>query len=136
MSRYVVVESSVAVKWFKRDGEQGVDEALQLLHDHRDQTIQLAAPCHLRLEVLNALRHGGLGATELDAAAQTLGDFAIEWAALDTALSREVASVSAELGLTVYDAAFVALAMRLDAELVTSDRALAQAATCRVRLLG
>jgi predicted nucleic acid-binding protein len=48
----------------------------------------------------------------------------------------ETVIIAADERLTLYDAAFVALAAKLNAELVTADARLAQTAACRVRLLG
>jgi len=46
------------------------------------------------------------------------------------------AALAARHNLTLYDAAFAALALALDAELVTTDRQLAASGACRMRLLG
>jgi predicted nucleic acid-binding protein len=130
----VVVDSSVAVKWFVREGELGVEEARRLLDDHLAGSLVLAAPAHLMLEVLNALRYRGLGPSDLQLAAAGLLGARVEWAPVE-ALASRAAAIAVDHGLTVYDAAFVALAESLDAELITADRRLAACTTCRTRLL-
>ena len=131
----MVVDSSVAVKWFVRDGEQGVEEAMALLEDHRARKRVLAAPSHLVLEVLNALRWRGLAAGELGAVARSLLGMRLELVP-SQALAVSAAELSVAHGLTVYDAAFAALALELDSELVTADRRLAESGACRAQLLG
>jgi predicted nucleic acid-binding protein len=51
-------------------------------------------------------------------------------------LAEQAAGISASCGLTMYDAAFVALADVLGVELVTEDRRLAASGACRARGLG
>lgn len=130
----VVVDSSVAVKWFVAEGEAGVAEALGLLDDHMSRRCTLAAPSHLLLEVLNALRSRGLDASEMQTAARGLLGMQLELTPVEQ-LAETAAGLAASLGLTVYDAAFAALANGLDAELVTADRRLANSGACKMRAL-
>jgi predicted nucleic acid-binding protein len=132
----LVVDSSVAVKWFLSDREDHVGSALHLLQAHLDERAFLAAPAHLRLEVLNALLHRGLDAGGLERAAAALEGFRLDWHPIDGVMAGSAARISAECGLTLYDGAFAALALQLDAELVTEDRRLAASGACRTRLLG
>jgi predicted nucleic acid-binding protein len=131
----VVVDSSVVVKWFLRDGESDVEEACRLRDGHLAGDPILAAPSHLMLEVLNALRSRGLDSSDMQLAARWLVGMRLETVPVEV-LAVRAAAISAEHGLTVYDAAFVALAESLDAELVTADRRLAACPACRTRLLG
>ena len=108
----LVVDSSVAVKWFVAEGEAGVAEALGLLDDHMSRRCTLAAPSHLLLEVLNALRSRGLDASEMQTAARGLLGMQLELTPVEQ-LAETAAGLAARLGLTVYDAAFAALANEL-----------------------
>jgi predicted nucleic acid-binding protein len=131
----LVVDSSVAVKWFVAEGEAGVPEALALLDDHLTRRCLLVAPSHLLLEVLNAVRCRGLSESEMRVAARGLLGLQIELVPVEE-LAEKAAGLSASHGLTVYDAAFAALAEMRDAVLVTEDRRLAGSGACRVRGLG
>ena len=131
----LVIDSSVAVKWFLSQDETHVAEALELLADHLNGTRILAAPAHMTLEVLNELKHRGLGERELTAAATHLLDARIEFHAVESHVA-DAAALAVRYDLTLYDAAFAALAVELDAELVTADRRLAVSGACRARLLG
>lgn len=55
----LVVDSSVAVKWFLSEREEHVREAWSLMESHLAGVTRLAAPEHMRLELLNALRSRG-----------------------------------------------------------------------------
>jgi predicted nucleic acid-binding protein len=132
----LVVDSSVAVKWFLPANEALGGGAWALLESHLTDGVRLAAPDCMRIEVLNALRHRGLGAEKVRRAAIALDGLGLEWHTVDAALTVAAVDIAARHGLTLYDAAFVALAVQLDAEMVTADRRLAGCGACRLRLLG
>jgi predicted nucleic acid-binding protein len=131
-----VVDASVAVKWFLSENESHVAEAWALLEAHLIGLNVLCAPAHLRLEVLNAMRSRRLPEAEIPKTADALEGFRLEWHPVDGPLARSAAGIAARHNLTLYDAAFAALALALDAELVTADRRLATSGACRARLLG
>jgi predicted nucleic acid-binding protein len=131
----VVVDSSVAVKWFVSEGESGVAEARALLDGHLRGVRLLCAPSHLVLEVLNALRFRGLDERDLERAGGLILDARLELTPVETLASR-AAVLAATHSLTVYDAAFVALAESLGCDLLTADRRLAACPGCRTRLIG
>jgi predicted nucleic acid-binding protein len=132
----LVVDSSVAFKWFASEREGQVADASALLDAHRAERTVLHAPDHLRLEVLNALRSRGLDAVRITRAAELLEGFRLEWHRIDAKLAAAACALAVSHGLTLYDAAFAALARELDAELITADRRLADSGACRARLLG
>jgi predicted nucleic acid-binding protein len=132
----LVVDSSVAVKWFLSEREPHVDRAWGLLESHLAEHVRLEVPDHLRLEVLNALLHRGVTPDELQSAASVLEGFRLSWHRTGAPLAAGAATIASRHGLTLYDAAFAALAVELDAELVTADRRLAASCACRLRLLG
>ncbi|MBE0418101.1 MAG: type II toxin-antitoxin system VapC family toxin [Coriobacteriia bacterium] len=135
-SATLVVDSSVALKWFKPDAEAFVPEALDLLAAHRSEAVVLAAPVNLRLEVLNALWSHRLDTPQLREVVAALEGFGLAWFEADVTLLDSAAEISVAHSLTIYDALFAALALRLDAELVTADRTLAACRACRTRFLG
>jgi predicted nucleic acid-binding protein len=129
------VDSSVVVKWFLRDGEPNVRDAWELLEGHQAGELLLAAPDHMRLEVLNALWSRDLDEADLLEARRVLDGFSLMLRPLDAELADATVRIARRTGLTMYDSAFAALALLLDAELVTADRRLADAQACQVRLL-
>ena len=131
----VVVDSSVAFKWFARH-EDGSEAAVALLLEHRAGSTTLIAPALLSLEIANALKCSGVGAAGVRHAMHALADADLLIAPLDPSLIGQAAEVAEADGLTIYDALFVALAKRLDAPLVTADRRQASTQQCAVRLLG
>ncbi|MDO8847075.1 MAG: type II toxin-antitoxin system VapC family toxin [Coriobacteriia bacterium] len=134
-ARIVVIDSSVAVKWYKTQDESSVDAARALLEEHRSRLVTLAAPGHFAAEVLNALRYSRLGFDHVESAAGALDDIDLVTVPLTRRLTEPAVALARTHGLTINDALFPALAMLLDAELVTADRMQARVSECRVRLL-
>jgi len=131
----VVIDSSVAFKWFDRT-EPGADIAEELLDAHARDEIALIAPAHLPLEILNIHASRGAPLQRLVEVIQDLANADLLVASLDTDLLLDTARIANAERLTLYDAAFIALAARLDAELVTADRRQASTTACEVRLIG
>lgn len=131
----VVIDSSVAFKWFDAS-EHGSDPAVALLRKHkRDETV-LLAPAHLHLEVINTLVSRKVMLDEIELAIGFLADADLLIAPVDDALLVDAARIAHSERIALYDAAFIALAARLDAELVTADRRQAETRSCRVRFIG
>ena len=130
----IVIDTSVAFKWFDRT-EHGADAAEALLRAHQADDVALIAPAHLPLEIVNALACRRVALSDLEAAIALIGAADLLIAPLDDALLIEAARIAHTERIALYDAAFVALAAALDAELVTADRRQATTRSCRVRLL-
>lgn len=130
----LVVDASVAFKWFATD-EPGADAAARLLTEHADERVALMTPEHLLIEITHALGRRQAG-NHLSTAIDALFDFDLTVIPLDRDLLREAAVISTEERIALYDAVYVALAARFDAELVTADARQAATRSCRVRLIG
>jgi predicted nucleic acid-binding protein len=129
----IVVDASVLAPALADDGIDGDRARVRLAAE------RLLAPELVDVEVVSVWRRAGR-AGRLDArrARQALADLAalpLERASHSLLMSRiwELRNV-----LTTYDAAYVALAERLDATLLTADRALSRAPRvgCEVEVLG
>ena len=127
----LVVDASVIIDLLSDPGGLGHSLAARLEgHD-------LHAPEYLAVEVANVLRKlrnsGLLSDGEASVALQGLWNLPIQWWAFEVLSPR-----AWQLGhtLTAYDAAYVALAERIDAPLVTGDRRLARASgpTCIIEV--
>lgn len=108
-AKTVVVDASVAVKWFSN--EQHTDRALHLKTMYETGRIDLLAPELFPYEVSNALRYNpGFGVVDVKKAFKAIEDLQLTY----YPLLGEVANLSVELaytyGLSLYDAAYVAVA--------------------------
>lgn len=121
-----VVDASVVVSWLLSDEDDEL--ATELLH--RLGVEQGIAPGLLWYEVRNTLlvceRRGRCDAQQTSWAAATLRALPIRTEELDE--SEVILHLARQYDLSIYDAAYLAVAVRLGAPLATLDRRMAQSA--------
>ena len=121
----VVSDANVVLKWFHSEGEEEVEPARALLDAHKERTVALSVLDLTAYEVGNALMRGRARASAEQAATviEALADVCP--AIRPSPEEMRVASgLAARHDLTLYDAAYAAVAQSRSAELVTLDRAL------------
>ena len=122
----IVVDTSVVVKWYIP--EQYHTQARSLRDDYLDGQFGLAAPALLPFEAINALRYSGhYDGTRLEDAATSLAEYGIDLVSFHK--RGAVAAVASSLDITVYDAAYIALAQRLETTVFTADDQLLESLT-------
>ncbi len=131
----LVLDASVVIGWAYREAPAMLDQLIrQVAND------VACVPAHWTLEITNTLitseRRGRIRAGERDEMLAAIRSLPIRpdeetWnRAWDL-----IPALAVEYGLTAYDAAYLELALRLDAPLATLDQDLARAArAARVRL--
>ena len=114
----LVLDASVLVKWFRKQGEQQLEEALAIRSAFEEGRLLLLAPPLVQLELLNlAGRRWNWAEDRLRALARLLKQLEIRL--VEPELER--VAVWTARGLTAYDAAYVAVAEAAGSPLVTSD---------------
>ena len=122
--RAVVVDASVMI-----EALLGSPRWLEHLDRWQDEGALVLAPPHFRLETANALlRSVRLQPTDAMARLGALFDAGVETADRGLPGVLDALELAARHGLTVYDAAYLQLALELDGELATLDRPLSHAA--------
>jgi predicted nucleic acid-binding protein len=122
VSTRLVIDTSVAFKWFVAYGESGLDEAWELLNRHRRGETNLVAPDLARAEIANVLRFSG---TPEEDALALLAEYERAHVVHFPATPQRVENA---LGcaftnrISVYDAMFLSLAQELNCALATADR--------------
>jgi predicted nucleic acid-binding protein len=124
----VVSDANVALKWFHAKGEEEVESARALLAAHRVRTVALMVLDLTAYEVGNALLRGRVGAS-VDQVVTVLDALGAICPAVrpDPDELRLATELAGEHDLTVYDAAYAAVARSRGATLVTLDGALLEA---------
>ncbi len=130
--RRLVVDACVVLKWQLHD-EAHIANAIALRDDYLiAEEIIVSAPHLLVYELANAIynaaRQARLAAKLAREALQNLLDCEID---LQAPPPQRVLDMALELGLSAYDAAYVALAEHLGVDLWTADRPLYEAASRR-----
>jgi predicted nucleic acid-binding protein len=119
----VVVDASVVVKWFI--DEIHSENARKIRDEYVNGTVDLTAPELMPFEVLNALRYSGLfKKDELLMVAKSLELYGFELHSLSGNMAENTVKIAVEKDVTIYDAAYVALAMELNTNLYTADEKL------------
>jgi len=123
----LVLDSSVALAWTLGDESPALG-SLDALLDER-----VTVPSHWILEVVNglrmAVRRNRISTVDREAVMARLAILPIT-ADPETPVRgwREIPAIADRFGLTIYDAAYLELALRLDTPLATLDQDLARAA--------
>ena len=123
--RECVLDASVVLDWFS-----GVPGPNSLREEFESGDLEVLAPSLIYLEILNvAGRSWGWGSDDLEALAEALDDLSFDLTEPDlTAVARWVA-----VGLTAYDAAYVAVAEAAAVPLFTDDRTILDLAPALAR---
>lgn len=124
----VIVDANVALKWFHAEGEEEVEASRALLDAHKARTAVLAILDLTAYEVGNALLRGPARASAAQAAT-VLGALGEICPAIspDPEQWRSATRLAERHSLTLYDAAYAAVAHSRGVTLVTLDRALLDA---------
>jgi len=122
----VVIDASVALKWFLSDEEHG-EKALDILEAHASDRISLHAPALLEFEVANGLviakRRTRAGMDDIMKAMEGFTELGIELYPLSH-LFQGVLEYSDRYDISAHDAAYVALAAELKSRAVTAGKRL------------
>lgn len=118
----VVSDASVALKWFHAEGEEEVEPSRALLVAQRDRAVALHVLDLTAYEVGNALLRGHVGATaeQVSTVLEALAEVCPVIAPAPDDL-RAAAALAEQHELTLYDAAYAAVAARRGARLATLD---------------
>lgn len=123
----VVSDANVVLKWFHSEGEEEVAEARALLNAHKERTVALSVLDLTAYEVGNALMRGrGVEADQVAIVLEALAEICPALQPRPEELRRATA-LAAQYELTLYDAAYAAVAESREAMLATLDRALLKA---------
>ena len=124
----VVADANVALKWFHAEGEEEVEPSRALLDAHKARTAALSVLDLTAYEVGNALLRGRARASHAQVAT-VLGALGEICPAIspDAEQWRSATRLADRHDLTLYDAAYAAVARARDAILVTLDQALLDA---------
>ncbi len=114
----LVLDASVLLKWFKQENEADLEAARALESQYARGELFITVPPLLFIELLNvAARRWSWTSADLAALAETIG--ALGFRVMQPPLVR--IAHWASMGLTAYDACYVALAEERRVQLVTAD---------------
>jgi predicted nucleic acid-binding protein len=119
----MVVDAGVMLSAYFPD-EETHTRAQELVRDYTADRIDLTAPHFARYEVISAChvaaRRGRLSLLRAAEIAEAINEL-LHYSD-DIASSRDIVNLAEHIGISTYDALYLALAMKLDAPLITGDR--------------
>ena len=129
----LVIDASATIKWFVP--EDDTEKAVRLRRKHIEGQIDLFAPDLLVYEVANALRYRpDLTEEALKEDVSALFALDLELVVPSSDIIAKAAARARELGVTVYDSIYLALAETIGSYVVTADERLYERAE-RTRLV-
>jgi len=115
-----VVDASVVVKWFSKS-EEDIENSERLLNSHVEEISPLASSSLVLYEVCNALRFNpNLGEDDLLKAATSLIKLGLELVDFPEVFESAIA-LALSHDITIYDAAYIAVAQTYHIPLITAD---------------
>lgn len=129
----VVVDASVLIKWYNL--EDDTEKALQLRTDYASRQIELIAPYLMIYEIANSLRYNpDFGAEDVKSAITDLIHMQLCLQLPDETQIQRATDLAFKYGITIYDAAYLALAETSEIPLYTADEKLVlKTAQSRIR---
>ena len=119
----IVIDASIVVKWFLE--EPYSPQALTLRDKYITRKIILHAPSIMLYEILNVLMKSGcFKADELLEICNSLNKYGFRLHELEGELKKSAVKIAVQNDITVYDASYVALALKLNSKLYTADKEL------------
>jgi len=116
----IVLDASVAVKLFKK--EEYTELALKIYNSYLDESLDILVPSLFYYEVLNSLRFSmTFSEKELEEAIKTIDKLNLSKFDLNGAVAQKAMRLSLKFKISIYDAAYVALAEIMNTILYTAD---------------
>lgn len=122
MHTKLIVDSSVIVKWLNTTDEENIEAANNLLADALGGKVELFTPELARYEIGNVLlKRKQLIPDEANISLGTTYAVPVTFVTESEDLAKETFSLAHKHNVTYYDAAFLSLAKRYNATLVTEN---------------
>jgi predicted nucleic acid-binding protein len=119
-SNPIIIDANVVVKWFVEENDSG--EALKLRDKFIIGEIDLIVPHLLFFEVLNALKYSDLFTqAELNDICVSLENYGLNIKTIKDEVREKMIEIALKHDLSIYDAAYVALALKFKGLLFTAD---------------
>ena len=129
-----VPDTSVVLKWFLHEQEPLRQQALALRQAYLQGTLQLVIPDLLPHEFGNVLRYKpGWDSARVELAVRSLYALKLEVAPVNPELLARAVALAFACDITVYDAAFVALAAERGTVFISADEKLVRRLAGRAR---
>jgi len=119
----IVIDASVALKWFITENEDYVENALAIQDKKISEEIKILVPDLFFLEVLNALiTKSEFSIEDISTAREVLFKMDLEIKYPDNSILSDSAGIALLEGFTIYDSLYIAVAKSSNAIFYTEDK--------------
>ena len=121
ITKFIVIDSSVAVKWVNIQDERLTDRANQIMQHVQENKFTILMPELAKYEVANALIYKKMEFSLLEISLDDFYHLPISFIPETRHLALSALEIAISNGITYYDATFIALAKNQRADLVTDN---------------
>jgi len=119
----MVIDASVAVKWFNTRGEDNVEIALKIQAEKTENIIEIIVPSLFFMEIVNAfLTKSFFGLQDIILIEESLNKMNLTVTAIDHLVLKNSIDIAYENSLTLYDSIYIETARANNAVLLTEDK--------------
>ena len=119
----IVLDASIAVKWFNEKNEDHVENAIKIQEQKIAGLLEIIIPDLFFLEVLNAfLTKSGFGLEEISIIQQSLQKLNLKIVYPDNVILEDTVKIASDNDLTIYDSLYITVAKVYEAPLYTEDK--------------
>jgi len=119
----IVLDASVAVKWFSEKNEAHVESAVKIQEQKISGLLEIIVPDLFFLEVLNAfLTKSGFGPQDISIIQQALQKLNLKIVYPDNAILKDTVKIASDTDLTIYDSLYITVSKVYEAPLYTEDK--------------
>src|SRR4030066_273295 len=119
----IVLDASIAVKWFSARAEDNVESALEIQRQKISSNLEIIVPDLFYLEIVNAfLSRSRFGVEDIFMIEEALHKMNLKVIYPDHAILNSAIRIAHACGLTIYDSFYIAVAEFFKAPLFTEDK--------------
>lgn len=119
----IVLDASVAVKWFNAVNEDNVETALQIQRLKIINSLEIIVPDLFFLEIINAfISKSGFDLNDVCLIEETLHKMSLKIIYPDHLILKNSIGIADKSNLTIYDSLYISVAQAFEALLLTADK--------------
>lgn len=134
----LVLDSSVVIKWFRKEGEENRDQALKIRNKFLAGELKIVVPDLVYYELANVLKTKSAAShSSIAKVIELVFLYPLVVIHPTAQFLNEANKLAFRFGITIYDALYLAVAKHLDCPLITADQKLTAkaAASGKIKML-